>query len=111
MHMDQSCGIIHICWRFGRKDQSMTASHNKTEAFTLIRTKLQQPWLPGGLIPRQRLLDRIHAGSDRKLMLIDTFGDNGGLIVNGAASGIPEEAKPENVRAITEAVLEFGVYG
>jgi uroporphyrinogen-III decarboxylase len=44
-------------------------------------------------------------------MLIDTFGDNGGLIVNGAASGIPEEAKPENVRAITEAVLEFGVYG
>jgi uroporphyrinogen-III decarboxylase len=43
-------------------------------------------------------------------MLIDTFGDNGGLIINGAASGIPEESQPENVRAITEAVLEYGIY-
>jgi uroporphyrinogen-III decarboxylase len=42
--------------------------------------------------------------------LIDTFGDNGGLIINGAASGVPQEAKPENVRAIKEAVVEHGVY-
>lgn len=42
--------------------------------------------------------------------LIDTFGDNGGLIINGAASGVPQEANPENVRAIKEAVLEHGVY-
>ena len=42
--------------------------------------------------------------------LIDTFGDNGGLIINGAASGVPQEANPENVRAIKEAVLEQGVY-
>lgn len=44
-------------------------------------------------------------------MLIDTFGGNGGLIINGAASGIPEQAKPDNVRAITEGVSEYGVYG
>lgn len=42
--------------------------------------------------------------------LIDTFGDTGGLIINGAASGVPQEAKPENVRAIKEAVLEYGLY-
>jgi uroporphyrinogen-III decarboxylase len=41
--------------------------------------------------------------------LIDTFGDNGGLIIDGAI-GIPKEAKLENVIAMTEAVFEYGVY-
>jgi len=41
--------------------------------------------------------------------LIDIFGDNGGLIVDGAV-GIPKEAKLENVWAMTEAVFEYGVY-
>jgi len=38
--------------------------------FTLIHTKFQRPRLPGDLIPRRRLLDRLHAGLDRKLTLI-----------------------------------------
>jgi uroporphyrinogen-III decarboxylase len=64
-----------------------------------------------GNIPPQILI----TGSTQEMkayvrMLIDTFGDNGGLIINGAASGIPEEAAPENVRAITEAVLGYGRY-
>ena len=42
--------------------------------------------------------------------LIDFFGDTGGLIVDGAVEGIPAEAKPENVEAMTEAVFEYGVY-
>ncbi len=42
--------------------------------------------------------------------LIDIFGDNGGLIVDGAVDGIPPESKPENVEAMTEAVFEYGVY-
>ena len=42
--------------------------------------------------------------------LIDFFGDTGGLIVDGAVEGIPAEAKPENVEAMTEAVFEHGVY-
>lgn len=41
--------------------------------------------------------------------LIDIFGDNGGLIVDGAM-GIPDDAKPENVQAMTEAVQEYGIY-
>jgi uroporphyrinogen-III decarboxylase len=41
--------------------------------------------------------------------LIDIFGDNGGLIID-CSNGIPDEAKPENVQAMTEAVLEYGVY-
>ena len=42
--------------------------------------------------------------------LIDIFGDNGGLIVDGAVDGIPPESKPENVEAMVEAVFEYGVY-
>ena len=41
--------------------------------------------------------------------LIDIFGDNGGLVIDGAV-GIPKEAKLENVIAMTEAVFEYGVY-
>jgi uroporphyrinogen-III decarboxylase len=41
--------------------------------------------------------------------LIDTFGDTGGLIVDGAV-GVPKEAKLENVIAMTEAVFKYGVY-
>jgi LuxR family maltose regulon positive regulatory protein len=32
---------------------------------------------PGGLIPRQRLLDRLHAGSGRKLTLISAIAGTG----------------------------------
>lgn len=42
--------------------------------------------------------------------LIDIFGDNGGLIVDGSVDGVPPESKPENVEAMTEAVFEYGVY-
>ena len=42
--------------------------------------------------------------------LIDTFGDNGGLIINGTIVGIPAEAKKENVLSVTEAVSEYGIY-
>jgi len=40
--------------------------------------------------------------------LIDTFADNGGLIVDGAMS-IPDEAKPENVEAMIDTVFKYGV--
>ena len=42
--------------------------------------------------------------------LIDIFGDNGGLIVDGAVDGVPPESKPENVEAMIETVFEYGVY-
>jgi ornithine cyclodeaminase/alanine dehydrogenase-like protein (mu-crystallin family) len=34
----------------------------ETDTLPLIRTKLQRPRLPGDLIPRRRLLDRLHPG-------------------------------------------------
>lgn len=47
------------------------------DTFPLIRTKFQKPRLPGDLIPRRRLLDRLHAGSDRKLTLISAMAGTG----------------------------------
>jgi LuxR family maltose regulon positive regulatory protein len=49
----------------------------ETRALTLIRTKLQRPRLPGDLIPRARLLDQLHAQSDRKLTLISAMAGTG----------------------------------
>ncbi len=40
--------------------------------------------------------------------LIDLFGDTGGLIIDGAVE-IPDEAKPENVEAMVEAVVKYGM--
>jgi hypothetical protein len=41
--------------------------------------------------------------------LIDLFGDTGALIID-STQGIPDEAKPENVLALREAVDEYGVF-
>jgi uroporphyrinogen-III decarboxylase len=40
--------------------------------------------------------------------LVEIFGDNGGLIIDGAVEGVPPDAKPENVEAMVAATLEFG---
>ena len=37
--------------------------------------------------------------------LMDLFADNGGLIIDASTTGPPPESKPENVEAMTEAVL------
>jgi len=41
--------------------------------------------------------------------LIEIFGDNGGLIID-STMGIPDESRPENVQALTDAVEKYGVY-
>jgi uroporphyrinogen-III decarboxylase len=40
--------------------------------------------------------------------LIDLFGDTGTLLIDGSNT-VPDEAKPENVIAMTEAAHEYGV--
>jgi uroporphyrinogen-III decarboxylase len=42
--------------------------------------------------------------------LIDVVGRDGGFLMDGA-TGIPDEAKPENVRAMVETTKSYGVYG
>lgn len=63
-----------------------------------------------GNVPSQILISGTpEQTSDYVKELIDTFADNGGLIVDGAI-GVPKEAKLENVIAMTETVFEYGVY-
>jgi uroporphyrinogen-III decarboxylase len=63
-----------------------------------------------GNVPSQLLISGTpEQTSDYVKELIDTFADNGGLIVDGAI-GIPKEAKLENVIAMTETVFDYGVY-
>ncbi len=42
--------------------------------------------------------------------LIDIVGEGGGFIIDGAVSGIPDQARPESVKAMTEATFKYGVY-
>ncbi len=63
-----------------------------------------------GNVPAQTLISGTPEQTrDYVKKLIDTFADNGGLIVDGAM-GTPKEAKLENVVAMTETVFEYGVY-
>jgi len=63
-----------------------------------------------GNVPAQNLIfGTPEQTRDYVIKLIDTFGDTGGLIVDGSL-GIPKEAKLENVEAMTEAVFKYGVY-
>ena len=64
-----------------------------------------------GNVPAQLLVaGKPQQVKDHVKKLIDIFGDTGGLIVDGAVDGVPPESRPENVEAMTEAVLEYGVY-
>jgi len=42
--------------------------------------------------------------------IIEGCAEGGGFIVDGGLSGIPDEAKPECVKAMTDAVFKYGVY-
>ncbi|MBA7676344.1 Serine/threonine-protein kinase PknD [subsurface metagenome] len=41
---------------------------------------------------------------------IESCKDGGGFIIDGGVSGIPDEAKPENVKAMVDAAFKYGVY-
>jgi uroporphyrinogen-III decarboxylase len=55
-------------------------------------------FFPGGTV--QEVKDDVRR-------LIDIFGDSGGLIIDGSC-GLPDQARRENVFALTEAVHEYG---
>ena len=42
--------------------------------------------------------------------LIDIVGRDGGFIMDGAI-GIPDEARPDNVKVMEETTKEYGIYG
>ena len=42
--------------------------------------------------------------------IIEGCKEGGGLLIDGGVSGLVDEAKPENVKAIVDAVFKYGKY-
>lgn len=74
----------------------------EAKVITLIRTKLQRPRLPGGLIPRRRLLDRLHAGSACKLTLISAQAGAGKTMLLALTELIVRTPAQDAIAAITD---------
>jgi hypothetical protein len=53
----------------------MSASVQETEPFTLLRTKLHRPRVSHDLVPRPRLVERLHRGLERNAMRYWTIDD------------------------------------
>jgi LuxR family maltose regulon positive regulatory protein len=75
---------------------------------TLIRSKLQHPWLPGDLIPRRRLLDRLHGDVSRKLTLISAQAGAGKTTL--LAQWLDEDPRPSAWLSLDEGDNDPAVF-
>jgi LuxR family maltose regulon positive regulatory protein len=80
----------------------------ETKTITLIRTKLQRPRLPADLILRRRLLDRLHAGLDRKLTIISAMAGTGKTTL--LAQWLEECPYPSAWLSLDEYDSDLGVF-
>ena len=64
----------------------------------------------GGLPDSTLILGSPMEVRERVKLLCETVGKDGGYIVNGGCS-IPYDTKPENYRAMIDAIVEYGRYG
>jgi hypothetical protein len=65
--------------------------------------------IAGGMPDSTLILGTPEDVRERVKMLCNSLGKNGGYIINGG-NGIPYDTKPENYRAMIDAVLEYGRY-
>lgn len=65
--------------------------------------------IAGGMPESTLILGTPDQVRERTKLLCETVGQDGGYIINGGCS-IPYDTKPENYRAMIDAVLEYGRY-
>jgi Uroporphyrinogen-III decarboxylase len=65
--------------------------------------------ITGGVPDSLLILGKPQEVRERVKMLCETLGKDGGFIVNGGCN-IPYDTKPENYRAMIDAIIEFGTY-
>jgi len=65
--------------------------------------------LAGGIPSSMFILGTPQEMRERVKMLCETVAKDGGFIINGGCH-IPSETRPENYRAMIDAILEFGTY-
>lgn len=62
--------------------------------------------IPGSLL----IVGNPHQVENYVKKCIEGCAEGGGYIVDGGVAGIPDEAKYENVKAMTDAVFKYGIY-
>lgn len=65
--------------------------------------------LAGGVPDSMLILGTPQEVRERVKVLCETVGKDGGFMVNGGCN-IPYDTKPENYRALIDAIIEFGIY-
>jgi len=65
--------------------------------------------IAGGIPDSLFILGRPDEIRERVKLLCETVGKDGGLLINGGCN-IPYDTKPENYRAMIDAILEFATY-
>jgi uroporphyrinogen-III decarboxylase len=65
--------------------------------------------IAGGIPDSLFILGKPEEIRERVKLLCDTIGRDGGLLINGGCN-IPYDTKPENYRAMIDAILEFAAY-
>jgi uroporphyrinogen-III decarboxylase len=65
--------------------------------------------IAGGIKDSQFILGTPEEMHEHVKMLCETVGQGGGFIINGGCN-VPQSTKPENYRAMIDAVMEYGVY-
>ena len=82
---------------------------NEGDIFKAKEAFGHQQCIAGGIPDEMLILGSPEQICARVKLLCETVGKDGGWIVRGGTN-LPEDTKPENVRALIDAVIEYGKY-
>lgn len=83
---------------------------NEADIFEAKKAFGHKSFITGGIPTDMFILGSPQDIKDRVKLLCDTFGQNGGWGPQGGGH-VPNDAKPENLQALIDAVNEYGFYG
>ncbi|MCD6357178.1 MAG: hypothetical protein J7L75_01210, partial [Thermoproteales archaeon] len=93
------------------KGKTMALFEVTGEKFRRVRELLRGHTCVAGGVPASLLISGTPDEVKRYVeKLLAEVKEGGGYILTGSVSGIPDEARPENVRALLKAVEEYGRY-
>jgi len=82
---------------------------NQGDIFKAYETLGKHQCLAGGIPDSMFILGTPQEMKERVKLLCETVGKEGGFIINGGCN-IPYDTKPENYRAMIDAIIEYGTY-
>jgi hypothetical protein len=82
---------------------------NQADIFKAKKEIGHHQCIAGGIQDSQLIIGTPEEMRERVKFLCEQLGPGGGYLINGGCN-IPHDTKPENLRAMIEAVLEYGIY-